>query len=132
MAKKTTSDSKKGKSGGSTGETEDKGKVSSSIMNCLLGGIMKLYPFRAKGAWKQQPLWTYDIFYARNIRRQQKPCKNFRSAHPLLWIQSTLTGLKEGQSFNKVAQDYSEDKAKGELEHNFLDFYLFFAQLEEV
>jgi NIMA-interacting peptidyl-prolyl cis-trans isomerase 4 len=56
----------------------------------------------------------FAISYVKNIQRQRRLCRKYKFSWVNISPCTQLTPEQEGQSFNKVAQEYSEDKAKGE------------------
>lgn len=57
---------------------------------------------------------TYDIYYARNTQGPWKPWRSYRKVQRCFISVLSNDLLQAGERFDKVAQEYSEDKAKGE------------------
>lgn len=71
---------------------------------------------RTKAVSNLPRLWTSVTSCARNTRRLVKHCRRFKYDPCSLFLRPLYNWsarIQEGQSFNKVAQEYSEDKAKG-------------------
>ncbi len=57
---------------------------------------------------------TYDIYCARNTQGPWKPWRSYRKVQKCFISVVSNDPLQAGERFDKVAQEYSEDKAKGE------------------
>lgn len=111
---KKGSDNKKGKAKTTVDDTEEKqAKVSSCLAGTTVPQTRRLEGERRPQSSQQHKCAAYSL------RKTLKSCRSPGKDQGALCFDAVSNAhinsrdMQEGQAFNKVAQEYSEDKAKG-------------------
>jgi hypothetical protein len=110
-SKKAESSSAGAGAGGSGSGGGDAGPVSEIDMQ------QQRCPYSGSPNLKRQMQSTYDIYCARSTLGPRKPWRSYRKVQRRLISAVSDHPPQAGERFDKVAQEYSEDKAKCKMSY---------------